>query len=183
MKYIYVYEKVTVANSPANIKNSSYVNAYLSEGLGDYTDANDATVLTVGQNLDGSNANNGDYIAASARVLLPFISAKALVDMFQWSSKKFVKGENVLKYANKYGFCREFCKDFTSKYRNSILKEGRTIKTMQIDIGKGAYIGTYSERLSDNGLHQFLEVTNKNGVAKISVNVHPEGMLKDDYGN
>jgi RHS repeat-associated protein len=93
---------------------------------------------------------------------------------------KHVKGVKKLKYSNVYGKCAEFCSEFISKYGDDIMDSGAKIVKHEVNIGKGGLIGTATKRLSDNGMHQFLEVI-EDGKSIIYDNLHPEGIAKELY--
>ena len=86
----------------------------------------------------------------------------------------------VFKYAGKFGKCAEYATEFISKYEKTIIKAGGTVEKFEINIGKNGLIGTAEQQLSNNGFHQFVEVT-KDGKSVIFDNLHPKGVLKEDY--
>lgn len=85
-----------------------------------------------------------------------------------------------LKNANVYGKCTEFVGEFVSKF-SQVMKDAKAeMKTFEINIGGEGIIGTLEKKLSDNGMHQFVEVT-KDGKSYIFDNLHPQGVVKEDY--
>lgn len=120
------------------------------------------------------NVKDGNYKAA------------AFTALFFLPGGDFLKPLKNLKGAGKLGgtACLDYAKSFMSKYGKKIEEAGGTIKKMEINMGSGvigAGIGAESKQLSNTGLHQFIEVTDKSGAAKIFDNAHPDGILKSDY--
>ena len=112
--------------------------------------------------------------------------AAAFTALFFLPGGDFLKPLKNLKGAGKFGgnACLDYAKSFMGKYGKKIEEAGGTVKKMEINMGNGfigAGIGAESKQLSSTGLHQFIEVTDKSGVAKIFDNAHPEGILKNDY--
>jgi len=93
---------------------------------------------------------------------------------------KYVKGANKLKYSREYGKCAEFVSEFAAKYGDDIIDSGAKVVKNEINIGKGGLIGTMKDRLSDNGMHQFIEII-EDGKSIIFDNIHPEGIAKELY--
>jgi RHS repeat-associated protein len=93
--------------------------------------------------------------------------------------KLFKAGEFITKFA-RYGKCQEFAADFVRKASGALVSEGYTVRKFEINIGQNGLLGTFDKRLSETGLHQFVEVT-KDGVTHIFDNMHPEGVLKEDF--
>lgn len=120
------------------------------------------------------NLKDGNYKAA------------AFTALFFLPGGDFLKPLKNLKGAGKLGgnACIDFSKDFMKKYAKKIGDAGGTVKKMEINM-KGGWIGVgvgaESKQLSETGLHQFVEVTDKSGAVKIFDNAHPEGILKSDY--
>src|SRR5690606_8533173 len=100
--------------------------------------------------------------------------------------KSLIKSPNGIVGANTYGKCTEYAEGFVKAFQKSVSDAGGTIKRYAIDIGGGGSIGTgpntTSQRLSDNGYHEFVEVT-KDGNSVIFDNLHPDGINKVDYFN
>jgi len=80
-------------------KFSVYTNAYLGTGVGNYTDANDVSVLTQGRNMDNSRATKSDYVFAAGGLLLPVISGSGVKNIISTSLDKF-KDSFVDNFAN-----------------------------------------------------------------------------------
>lgn len=98
----------------------------------------------------------------------------------------FFKPLKALKGAGKFGgtACMDYVGDFMKKYAKKVEDAGGTVKKMEINMGNGWIgIGTgqQSKRLSETGLHQFIEVADKSGTVKIFDNAHPDGILKSEY--
>lgn len=120
------------------------------------------------------NIKDGNYKAA------------AFTALFFLPGGDLLKPLKSLKGAGKLGgtACLDYAKSFMGKYGKKIEEAGGTVKKMEINMGNGvigAGIGAESKQLSNTGLHQFIEVTDKSGVAKIFDNAHPDGILKSDY--
>jgi RHS repeat-associated protein len=108
---------------------------------------------------------NGNYLAGTLGVLAIIPGLQEL---------------KILKYAGKYGKCELFAAEYMAKFEKNIIKSGGTIKKFEINIGKDGLIGTAEKGMADNGMHQFMEIV-KDGKSMIVDNMHPEGMLKEDY--
>ncbi len=93
---------------------------------------------------------------------------------------KHLKHADKLKWANKYGKCQEFATEFMSKFAKKLSDEGATVIKHEINLGNGVSIGTETKRLTDNGLHQFIEVI-EDGKSIIYDNLHPKGIEKEFY--
>jgi hypothetical protein len=66
---------------------SAYTYSYLSSGLGNYTDQNDAAVLSEGRNLDNTKATRSDKIFAGVGIILPVVGGKVLQEMLEGVGK------------------------------------------------------------------------------------------------
>jgi RHS repeat-associated protein len=110
----------------------------------------------------------------------------AFSTLFFFPGGDFLKPLKNLKGAGKFGgtACMDFAGAFMSKYGKKIEDAGGSVRKMEINMGEGligAGLGAESKQLSNNGLHQFIEVTDKSGAVKIFDNAHPEGIMKADY--
>ena len=54
--------------------------------IGEYTDVNDAAVLTEGRNLNGKSANTVDYVTAGVGLVVPFLSGAQIKALFRGTS-------------------------------------------------------------------------------------------------
>ena len=81
--YNYLEQKISGIEPSFLSKAHNYAAAYLKQGVGNYSDANDAAVLTKGQNLDGSRATTGDRVSAGIGMFIPVIGGKALKELVQ----------------------------------------------------------------------------------------------------
>ena len=71
-----------------------------------YSDANDGAVLMSGKNLDGSEANVGDYTAAGIGIFIPFISGSSVKNIFKGFSSAvggYKYGGKTFKNAEHFG--------------------------------------------------------------------------------
>lgn len=84
-------DKVSGGNTTMLDKASAYANAYLGTGAGNYTDANDVSVLAQGQNMDGTKATRGDYVFAGIGVMLPMVGGSAVKKMLEGVADIVVK--------------------------------------------------------------------------------------------
>jgi RHS repeat-associated protein len=92
----------------------------------------------------------------------------------------YLKGFKNLKGARVFGECVEYAEDFMSKKANELMKIGATsVKRFEINLPNGR-IGSFTEQLSETGLHQYIEVV-KDGETMIFDNMHPDGILKTEY--
>jgi hypothetical protein len=119
---------------------SIYTQAYLGTGAGNYTDANDVSVLAQGQNMDGSKATKGDYIFASVGVFLPVIGGSAVKNLLEKVGSISVKNTN-----NQLGKIYNFAiKNKTIRFSNKDYKAGLYdfVLTNQgeLRIGRGHYV-------------------------------------------
>ncbi|WP_316930394.1 papain fold toxin domain-containing protein [Nonlabens ulvanivorans] len=85
-----------------------------------------------------------------------------------------------LNGAGLYSKCIDFSKDFMKKLSKNLKSSGYSVKRYSIDIGDGGLLGTKTQRVADNGYHEFIEVT-KNGKTVIYDNLHVNGISKKDY--
>ncbi len=67
-------------------KMATYIHSYVKQ-FGGYSDANDASVLTQGKNLDGSSATVGETVAAGAGIFLPLIAGSQFMKLFKESGE------------------------------------------------------------------------------------------------
>ncbi len=188
MSPILTPEQKKAADLAAMTKRSQSNNATLKQG--GYLGSDEYKIVKArydlyGQYLPGvsdiddgltfiGNIKNGNYKAA------------AFTALFFLPGGDFLKPLKNLKGAGKFGgtACIDYAGDFMSKYSKKIEDAGGTVKKMEIDM-KGGWIGVgvgaESKQLSETGLHQFVEVTDKSGAVKIFDNAHPDGILKSDY--
>jgi len=135
-----------------------------------------------GSNLAWKNAHNESIsnsdIALEALGIFPFFKMGKVVG----SVSKYIgeSGKLLLRGAGQYGKCVDFASDFAKKVAPSLSKEGATVTRFEINIGKDGLLGTTQSQLSDNGMHQFTEVT-KDGVSMIYDNIHTSGIPKADF--
>jgi RHS repeat-associated protein len=85
-----------------------------------------------------------------------------------------------LKGAGLYGKCIDYSSDFMKRLSSKLKGSGYSVKKYSIDIGDGGLLGTKTQRVADNGYHEFIEVT-KNGETLIYDNLHSNGISKKDY--
>ncbi|MCB9059862.1 MAG: hypothetical protein H6627_14950 [Calditrichae bacterium] len=140
---------------------------------------------TYGQFLPGiSDINDGlEFIA---NIKDGKYKAAAFGALFFLPGGDFLKPLKKLKGAGRLGgnACIDYAKDFMGKYSKKIEEAGGSVKKMEIKMERGwigAGVGADAKQLSSNGLHQFIEVSDKSGAVKIFDNAHPEGILKNDF--
>ncbi len=91
-----------------------------------------------------------------------------------------VKASGSVRFAGEFGKCVEFASEFRNTFEKAIKVGGGDIKVFEINIGGNNLIGTTTQQLSNNGMHQFVEAV-IGGKTKIFDNLHPNGMLKEEY--
>jgi RHS repeat-associated protein len=91
------------------------------------------------------------------------------------------KGLKRYKQIGKFDDCIKFAKDFMDTFKEIIEESGGTVQRMQMNVPKGK-IGTPTQMLAENGIHQYVEVT-MNGKHYIYDSYFSDGMLKEEYMN
>jgi len=149
------------------LKASSEMFAYNYEHVGQYTpglgDIGDAANIV-------DDVYQGNFIEAGLGFFWFFPGS----DYFK--PLKSLKGANVLGGSA----CMDYAKDFIAKHKEGLASLGADVKRFEIKMDANAVIGTTTEQLSNTGVHQYVEVI-LDGKTLIFDNLHPEGILKDDY--
>ena len=79
-----------VQEGGATTKDKVFIyTAAITYVIGEYTDVNDAAVLTEGRNLNGKSANTVDYVTAGVGLVVPFLSGAQIKALFRGTSQGF----------------------------------------------------------------------------------------------
>ncbi|MEC3906135.1 papain fold toxin domain-containing protein [Tamlana sp. 2201CG12-4] len=103
---------------------------------------------------------------------------------FSQTIKGLIQNSKAIVGTNVYGKCTQYAEGFVKTFQKSVSEVGGKIKRYSIEIGDGGFIGTSrkttNKQLSDNGYHEFIEIS-KDGKSIIYDNLHPDGINKVDY--